>query len=75
MRDRLFEVDGAVLTLEDLAKRVDEELKLTPIGILVEVFRRNDMTSKLREIAPHLSSGNRDNINNVLDGVVCGKYF
>lgn len=70
-----FKLDDEVVSIKDIAKKVEEELKLGSIGIVVNAFRAANKMDLLNEIIPHLSLGNREGIDDVLNGRVANRYY
>lgn len=70
-----FKLDDEVVSIKDIANKVEEELKLGSIGIVVNAFRAANKMDLLNEIIPHLSLGNREGIDDVLNGRVANRYY
>jgi hypothetical protein len=70
-----FKLDDEVVSIKDIAKKVEEELKLGSIGIVVNAFRSANKMDLLKEIIPHLSLGNREGIDDVLNGRIENRYY
>lgn len=70
-----FKLDDEVVSIKDIAEKVEEELKLGSIGIVVNAFRAANKMDLLNEIIPHLSLGNREGIDDVLNGRIANRYY
>lgn len=70
-----FKLDDEVVSIKDIANKVEEELKLGSIGIVVNAFRAANKMDLLNEIIPHLSLGNREGIDDVLNGRIANRYY
>lgn len=70
-----FKLDDEVVSIKDIAKKVEEELKLGSIGMVVNAFRAANKMDLLNEIIPHLSLGNREGIDDVLNGRIANRYY
>lgn len=70
-----FKLDDEVVSIKEIAKKVEEELKLSSIGMVVNAFRAANKMDLLSEIIPHLSLGNREGIDDVLNGRIANRYY
>jgi len=71
----LLRAGREVLTIDKIAEEVENELKLSPVGSIVNSFRTHKKMEVLDAVLPLLSTQNQADIRNVLDKKVVGLYY
>lgn len=70
-----FRAGKEVLTIDKIAEEVENELKLSPVGSIVNSFRSHQKMEMLNAVLPFLSPQNQADIKNVLEKKIVGLYY
>lgn len=67
----------SVISLQEIANKIDEELKLNSVGKVVHMFRSKGKIDILESALPYVAEQNKKDIHTALNGTLaaCTQYY